>query len=287
MHDPTDTTDESSAQTSEKECARLQKFIQSAKRSSKRYWNDGDFAWQEYLGHIKRPSSARARLTEKTEKYPIWWSTIRTAQPAIYSRVPTVIGKRRFDNDDPIGRTASLIVERLAPYLMECTNFDRSAVSARDDFLMTGRGILRVHFDATFTKDERQQVYPQFDGAGQITTVLDGTGQAIALEGDVELIPGEQPDTYYLEREDVTDHKAIITPVAYRDFIHTPGARYWDEVTEIGFRCPITRKQFKKRFPDFDSSKLNFSSDNQKRRSNEGDDQDREVIDSPDEYCIL
>jgi hypothetical protein len=54
----------------------------------------------------KRPSNST------TSKFNILWSNVQTLTPATYSRIPQADVSRRFRDNDPVGRVASLILER-------------------------------------------------------------------------------------------------------------------------------------------------------------------------------
>ena len=52
-------------------------------------------------------------------RFNILWSNIQTIIPAVYSRVPKPDVSRRFKDTDPVGRVASIILERALDYEVE------------------------------------------------------------------------------------------------------------------------------------------------------------------------
>src|SRR5438093_378924 len=50
--------------------------------------------------------------SDTKRRYAILYSNISTLQPAVYSRMPQPSVGRRFKDNDPVGRTASEMVER-------------------------------------------------------------------------------------------------------------------------------------------------------------------------------
>lgn len=136
-------------------------------------------------------------------KYNILWSNIQTLLPALYGRTPKAQVERRWKDKDPVGRTASVIMERVLQYEIDhYGDYDNAVRLAVLDRLIPGRGVAWVRFE----------------------------------QKDVEL-----PES--MENESKQDVKYECTPTDYvfwKDFRCSP-ARTWDEVTWVARRVYITK----------------------------------------------
>lgn len=148
-------------------------------------------------------------------RFNILWSNIQTMMPALYGKTPKAQVERRFKDQDPIGRTASQILERALQYEIDhYGDFDASNRAAVLDRLLPGRGVVWIRFEA------------------------DDVDRPEVSEGEGE--EAEPPTSYEC------------TPVDYvywEDFRCSP-ARSWDEVTWIARRVYMTKAEMIERFGD-------------------------------------
>jgi hypothetical protein len=104
---------------------------------------------------VKRYRDERDAMEEDDKRFNILWSNIQTLKPAVYSRKPKPEVSRRFKDQDPVGRVASLILERCLEYELEQYNdFDAAMKNAVEDRLLPGRGIAWVRYEPHFTTTE-------------------------------------------------------------------------------------------------------------------------------------
>lgn len=122
---------------------------------------------QEYLKDIQSRLAAEKKWRDKarevvaiyecknTEEIPynILYSNTEVIAPAIYSRVPVPIVKRRYDDVDPLGRQASEVAERLLEFIInnpdpEYDSVDNLFKKNVQAGLVAGRGSCRVKYDA-------------------------------------------------------------------------------------------------------------------------------------------
>ncbi|MGE4259220.1 MAG: hypothetical protein AB7F19_07750 [Candidatus Babeliales bacterium] len=151
-----------------------------------------------------------------TTKYNSLWSIVETTRPALYFSRPKIIVERRYLDGDPIGRAASLILERCISYCMDKYDFSTQVNLAITDYFLTGRGVLREDYKA-------------------ITgTVMDPMGQPMPM---------------------VIDEYALCKYQFWDDFVHAP-ARTWDDVSWIAFRSYLTRKELIERFGEEKGSQI-------------------------------
>lgn len=96
---------------------------------------------------VKRYRDERGELNS-TERFNILWSNVQTLRPAAYSRKPKPEVSRRYNDQDPVGRAASTMLERCLEYEVEhYSDFDSAMRCALDDRLLVGRGVAWVRYD--------------------------------------------------------------------------------------------------------------------------------------------
>lgn len=164
---------------------------------------------------IKRYRDKRSE-TSQIKHYNILWSNVQTLIPALYAKTPRAQVERRYKDQDPVGRTASTILERCLQFEIDhYGDFDHATKGAILDRLLPGRGIAWVRFE---TKDDP-----------------DLTPEAVDF------------DKYDFERT-CTDY------VYWEDFRFGP-ARHWGEVPWVARRTYISEDEGVERFGE-DFSKV-------------------------------
>lgn len=176
-----------------------------------------DKKWQKRGDKIvKRYRDERQGITDAGKRYNMLWANIQTMLPALYGRTPRAQVERRWKDKDPVGRTASVILERCLQYEIDhYGDFDNTNKHAVLDRLLPGRGTAWVRF-------EEKEV-----------------AEAESVEEPTEDLLGEQPD--YTYECTPTDY------VFWKDFRCSP-ARTWDEVTWVARRVYMSRADGVKRF---------------------------------------
>ena len=154
-------------------------------------------------------------------RFNILWSNTQTLKNANFAKLPKPDVSRRFRDNDPVGRVASLILERALDYEVQHYTDYRATMSAcvLDRFL-PGRGTSWVRYEPKFR-------------AAQI-------GQP---EGGLQ--PTEDAET-----DEVLDYEcAPCDYVHWADFGHSV-ARTWEEVGRVWRRIYMTKDALEERFGD-------------------------------------
>lgn len=84
---------------------------------------------------------------EKARRYNVFWSNTQTLRPLVFSRLPKPNITRRFLDKDENSRILSEMMERAITFFLEEGKAEDEFNEARDDFLIGGRGVVRVIFD--------------------------------------------------------------------------------------------------------------------------------------------
>lgn len=158
--------------------------------------------------------------------FNILWSNVQVVMPAVFARVPKPDVSRRFRDNDPVGRVASLILERALDYEVDhYPDYKAAMKGCVLDRFLGGRGQAWVRYEPHISA-----VPGQSDDGVQITEDADD---------QVEAAPDEE-----IEYE-----CAPVDYVHWKDFGHTV-ARSWEEVTAVWRRVYMGREKLKERFGD-------------------------------------
>jgi hypothetical protein len=185
--------------------------LKLAKREDDKFIERGDRI-------IKRYRDDRKNFTTYGKRFNILWSNVETLKPALYGKTPRAEVSRRWKDSDPVGRTASVIIERCLQYEIDKGDFDASMKLAIIDRLLPGRGTVWVRFE------EKELAQP------------------------VDALPGEEGGEAQVMPN--APYKYECTPVDYvfwKDVRYSP-ARCWDEVTWIARRVYMSQDDGIKRF---------------------------------------
>lgn len=251
----------------------------AAEKSAKRWRNDVKEAVKEYLAG--RDYLSTDLKSDVGTRFPLYWSIVKTIQPAIYSRTPVGVAEKAFDTaSDPTARLACICAERLAKNLMERSPFDRVMYAVRDNYIHGEKTTARIIFEGQIETEKRRKSYQQIQGQGP-----DGQPMVQYIdEGGVPFQGTEilQDDQGFFIEEDVETLKGVKiepTPLHYCDYIHTPNARHQEEIDWMRFETPMTRKQCEAAFGADIAKKLKYST--------LGDSKDKEKRDSEVEVPTL
>jgi len=183
--------------------------------------------WEARAGKIVRRYRDDLRSSvsaaDDTARFNILWSNVQTLVPAVFSRLPKADVSRRYADNDPVGRVASLLLERALNYEIEhYPDFRAAMKNAVEDRFLGGRGVAWVRYDPHIAS----QGVPE-DGF-QVTENAD--------------MDGEVPEAEFIDYECApTDY------VHWRDFGHNC-ARTWEEVNQVWRWAYMSKQALVERF---------------------------------------
>jgi hypothetical protein len=161
---------------------------------------------------VKRYRDERDSYSEGATKFNILWSNIQVLQPALYATRPKPQVDRRHLDPDPVGRAASMILERALGHSLEEYEFNDVMKAARDDYLLVGRGAAWVRYEPTYGAEQ-----PDPDGGDPF--------------------------------KPVTFESAPCEYVGWQDFLHGIAPR-WELVPWVARQMHLTREKLVERFGD-------------------------------------
>lgn len=182
----------------------FEKWVKRAEKVQKRYRDEG-----------------RENRTSGEAKFNILWSNVQTLVPATFSKLPQPDVSRRFKDQDPVGRVASMLLERSLEF--EITHYADYRSTMRQcvmDRFLGGRGTAWIRYEPHFKAEKGQP-----DDGVQVTEDTDEAPLDEAL--DYECAP--------------------VDYVHWRDFGHDV-ARTWEEVTRVWRKVYMSEEAVKARF---------------------------------------
>jgi hypothetical protein len=82
--------------------------------------------------------------TTKAKTFNILYANTQTTVPALYNSEPVPDIRRRFSENDPVGKAAAMVIERGLSIQCELYDFDGAMQAAVKDRQLPGRGVTRV-----------------------------------------------------------------------------------------------------------------------------------------------
>lgn len=152
-------------------------------------------------------------------RFNILWSNVQTLVPATFSRLPQPDVSRRFRDNDPVGRVASLILERALDFEVQHYPDYRQTMRADvHDRFLGGRGTAWARYEPHFKSSQLQQPPEGLE-----------VTEDVAEELDYECAP--------------------VDYVHWKDFGHVV-ARTWEEVPGVWRKVYMSRSALDARFED-------------------------------------
>ncbi len=187
---------------------------------------------------IKRYRDDSRTRNNPNARFNILWSNVQVIKPAIFARLPRPDVSRRFRDNDPIGRVASMMLERALEYEIEhYTDYKSAMDNAVIDRLLGGRGTAWVRYEPHIVAEQND-----------LNTGLAGqdVGNGIQITEDAD--EAETENAELLESQERIEYEcAPVDYVHWRDFGHTV-ARTWEEVTAVWRKVYMSRQALIDRF---------------------------------------
>ena len=190
-------------------------------------FKEWDYRAERILKRYRDDSRTR---NNPNARFNILWSNVQTILPAVFARLPRPDVSRRFRDNDPIARVASMMLERALEFEIEHYGDYKSAMNqAVLDRLLGGRGTAWVRYEPHIVGEEEGE--PE-DGY-QVTEDSDEAETAEATEVE--------------SQERIEYECSPVDYVHWRDFGHTV-ARTWEEVTAVWRKVYMGRDALVERF---------------------------------------
>jgi hypothetical protein len=191
--------------------------------------------WEARVDRIVKKYKDDSRYDRNPNaRFNILWSNVQTIQPAIFARLPRPDVSRRFRDNDPIGRVASMMLERALEFEIEHYGDYKAAMSNSVlDRLLGGRGVSWVRYEPHIVGEMAEEADGAPDDGYQVTEDTDEAETESGMEN-------ENPERIEYEC-------CPVDYVHWKDFGHTV-ARTWEEVTAVWRKVYMTRPALVERF---------------------------------------
>jgi hypothetical protein len=185
----------------------------------------------------------RDKTNNASARFNILWSNVQTLVPAVYSKLPQPDVSRRFRDNDPVGRVASLILERALEYeIQHYPDYRETMRQAVLDRFLGGRGTAWIRYEPHFRSIEGGPEPEMGESAKGDVLPEDGLG----VTEDID-----EPD------EELDYECAPLDYVHWKDFGHSKG-RTWEEVQLVWRVCYMYRDAVAERFGEDWAERLNY-----------------------------
>lgn len=253
-------------------------WIRAAKKAADRHWQDANEAWAEYENDKEKVQSSGADAP--TRVYPIYWSSCKVMEPAYWSRIPNVYARRRFDINDPIAMTGSLIVERLSEWLKDTSCLDSTMRCAVQDLIHADKATTQVIYEADVKKSTRRMELQasEPDDGGAVSYLSDG----VAYDGEV--LSDDGGYFFNQEHEEAENQRLYLAPLYYDEVLHTPEAKSEDQITEKAYFFSLTKAEAEAKFPNL-SGNISWKKKKQEESATKGEDSVEEYLEGWECYC--
>lgn len=184
------------------EVRRWLKELDLADSTEKDWRSTSEKIWKRYRGRQRRKNS-----------FNILWSNTETLAPALFNTPPSPDVRRRFRDEDPVGKAVSTLLERCLEFQTDTEQFMHAIKQDVLDACLPGRGVSRVKYVPAFAP-------------APVAVPVEGVGPTETPEGD-EIVAWEQCEVEHVQ---------------WDDFRRGPG-KTWPEVQWVAFRHRMNREE--------------------------------------------
>lgn len=186
----------------------------------------------------ERYSDQAATNVNSARGFAMFWANVQTLQPTILANPPKANVTRRFKDDDPVARVAAQIAERSLDFFIDQMGYYDTLKNARDDYLLVAQGSIWARYVPKFS--EVRVPLQVSDNPAQYQDEDGNTYES----GDIQ---EDEEGAYTMDRA-LDSEECCQDYVNWKDFLRTPGARTWSEVTWVGRRAYMDRDALIDRF---------------------------------------
>jgi hypothetical protein len=160
--------------------------------------------------------------------FNILWTNTETLRQSVYNSLPEPDCRRRYQDEDPLGKAVAEVMTRSLEFCQDVYDFDSVLKADVLSLLLPGRAVSRVRYIP-----------------------------------DIRQVPAKNKEDGSLESdayEEIEWEQVITESVQYDDFRILCAAKKWEEVTAIGFRHRFTREDCIEKFGEDVGNKITLDS---------------------------
>lgn len=239
-------------------------------KHAKRHRREAKAAWDEYLKTTGDDPSNKENDYERCDS--IYWASCKTLEPAYYARKPKTVGRRRDGIDDAAARLAAKLAKQLGNFLVDSCEFDECFSKVVQEFIHADKATTQICYDADKIL-QRIEVAPD--------SVLP---EGVSFE---DLRQDPTTGGWYYEKEREINQKIYPKAVLSDEFLHTPTAKCWSEITEVAYKFCLSKEDALERFKDLDAQLVQWAKGKgAEDEERDRDDQGGEFLEGWECYCF-
>lgn len=195
--------------------------------------------WRRRGKEIVKRYRDEDRGHEGAPRYNILFANVEVLSGVLYQRTPAPVVRRRYLDNDPVGRQAAQILQRALGYVLDGCGFDEVVQAAVKDRLLPGRGLIRVRYKPYFeTRDIPQPVSESEIGTDEMgMPILPEGAQLDPLLGPVRMV-----------RQDVKVYEEVFPEyVPWTEVVFSP-CETWKKLKWVCFRHVLDRQELQELF---------------------------------------
>lgn len=159
--------------------------------------------------------------TAATNSFNVLWTNTETLRQAVYNSLPQPDARRRYQDEDPLGKAVGEVLTRSLEFAQDTYDFDGAMKGDVLSMLLAGRAVSRIKY------------VPDIRTVGGETAEQDGSDEE-----------AQESEAY----EEIEWEQVICERVQYDDFRILCAAKTWDEVSAVAFRHRFTREDCVEKF---------------------------------------
>lgn len=176
-------------------------------------------AWRKKVSDIYKTYTPESPANNS---FNILWSNTETLRQSVYNSLPQPDARRRYQDDDPLGKAVGDVLTRALEFCQDTYDFDAVLKADVLAMLLAGRAVSRVRYVPDIRASEPESEESNFNEDGETF----------------------ETDAY----EEIAWEQVICERVQWDDFRILCAAKTWDEVNAIGFRHRCTREDCIEKF---------------------------------------
>lgn len=255
--------------------ADVKDFITKAQEKQRDYRLIADRSWNEIEKRNKDGKlygGQDLNKLKKWAKFPLWWSCLKIRQPITFAQLPEPILKDT-QGDDPFGRTACVVGERLTKGILKTFEMFSEVSAANDDFLVTnfawGRPFYRVEICEEDEKVRLQTIQPPPMPQGPEEEMMEPAQEVPPMEQqelpepmppmfvtpegmpvDPSQVLNDEFGPYLLtgQKVEIENEEIYFEAGLYPDLLVDPKVHKWNKANELAFRYEYSYREFKEKF---------------------------------------
>lgn len=165
--------------------------------------------------------------------FNILWSNTETLRQSVYNSLPQPDARRRYSDEDPLGKAVGDTLTRALEFAQDTYDFDAVIKADVLSMLLPGRAVSRVRYVPDIRSTPKE------------------SGETV--NGQAEEDDAQESETY----EEIEWEQVICEHVQWDDFRMSQG-KIWDEVSWIAFRHRLTRDDLVEKFGDEIGNKISL-----------------------------